>query len=53
VYLSLIERWTPSFGQPDSGVKVDSMRFVRLLPVVVVVPEMSSRHHRGTGFLCG
>jgi len=26
-----LERWSPSFGQPDSGVKVDTMRFDRLL----------------------
>ncbi len=25
------QRWSPSFGQPDSGVKVDTMRFDRLL----------------------
>ena len=35
-----MQRWTPSFGQPASGVKVDSMRLVRLLTVLflVVVP---------------
>ena len=32
--LARCERWTPSFGQPASGVKVGSMRLVRLLTVL-------------------
>ena len=49
------ERWTPSFGQPASGVKVDSMGLVRLLTVsfLLLYPEFSSRHPQGTGFSCG
>jgi len=36
-----IMRWTPSFGQPGSGVKVDSMGFVRLPFVVGCILEWS------------
>ncbi len=40
LFLVVVQRWTPSFGQPASGVKVGSMRLVRLLTVLffLVVP---------------
>ena len=48
------KRWSPSFGQPDSGVKVDTMRFDRLLSLWGWFPL---RHplttSGGTRFSCG
>ena len=41
------ERWTPSFGQPGSGVKVDSMRFV-MLPFGERIPPSAFCHRRGS-----
>ena len=39
------ERWSPSFGQPGSGVKVDSMRFV-MLPFGERIPPSAFCHRR-------
>ena len=41
------EKWTPSFGQPGSGVKVDSMRFVRL-PFAACIPPSEFCHGGGS-----
>ena len=41
------KRWTPSFGQPGSGVKVDSMRFV-MLPFGERIPPSAFCHRRGS-----
>ena len=41
------QKWTPSFGQPGSGVKVDSMRFVRL-PFAACIPPSEFCHGGGS-----